>query len=204
MNEHQSTQSTLTEAIAHGRVAPLSEMPEHHIEDGGVDVRGWEVTTPAFAPVGTVSDLLVDVEAERVRYVAVQLVPDARGQSRCVLLPIGKVIIDDALDRLVVAMPSCLDNLPSHDAGVISREAEERLLADYGETPGGEADFYSCPAFDNSHFQQRGRRSGGVHGRRDEDAEPREEPDATVDPAEAPDPSLRDAKGMELRVTDDD
>jgi len=93
-----TTESHGSAAGARAGIAPLSHLPDHQLAEGTVDVRGWEVTTPAFAPVGTVVDLLVDLDAGSVSHLEVCLV-DSEHRVR---LPIAKTRIDDVLDRVVV------------------------------------------------------------------------------------------------------
>jgi hypothetical protein len=170
----------------------LGAHPDLALADGAPDVRGWEVTSPAFAPLGEVEELLVDVGASCVRYLVVATsADDAR---RRILLPIGKARIDDALDRIVVVTPSCLDNVPAYDASVaLDREYEHRVLAGWDERGGEDHDFYRCPAFARDDFYaahrqrtQCGRRTGDDPARCDQ-------------AAHAPAP-LADELGLQLKV----
>ena len=58
-----------------GRLAHLGDLAHVQIADGEPDLRGWEVKGPAGRRVGTVSDLLVDTGAMKVRYLEVELDP---------------------------------------------------------------------------------------------------------------------------------
>ena len=63
----------LDEALPGPSVTPLSRLHNFRISEGDPDVRGWEVLGTDGRMIGTVDDLLVDTEALRVRYLAVNL-----------------------------------------------------------------------------------------------------------------------------------
>jgi hypothetical protein len=170
---------------------PLAQMSDHELADDAVDPRGWEVTTPAFAPVGVVRELLVDVDTMRVRYLEVALGDGTEPTVRRVLVPIGRVQVDDALDRVVVTVPSCLDTLPSYEPSTFDRAFERAVLGIFGDDHDGE-DFYACPAFDDSGFSRGQRRR---HPRRRHDEPGAEEVQEIRGTAE-----LQDATGSEIRV----
>jgi hypothetical protein len=176
----------------------LSRMPDYELAEGTPDVRGWEVTTPTSAYVGRVQDLLIDRSSMRVRYLDVSLDAAAagRGKARHVLLPIGKVWINDALDQVVITVPSCLDTMPDYDPSSFDRDFEHRVLEGFGDRGGTGDDFYACPAFDDTAFRAARRSTAGC-GRREADhggAACEIEPD----PSEA----ARAANGVELRVVE--
>jgi hypothetical protein len=134
-------------------VEPLSGMPGYRLADDAPDVRDWEVTSPAFTTVGVVRDLHVDVRLRCVRYLEVECT-DGSAAGKRVLLPIGLARIDDVLDRVVVATPSCLDDVPdvaSVEGGPLQREFEREVLDSLGLAPGDGA-FYDCPAFAEGPF----------------------------------------------------
>ncbi len=184
-------QDAVAEQGAEEGVECLSRMPECQLAEDAPDVRGWEVTSPTSAHIGVVKDLLIDLVSMRVRYLDVAL--DADPAARRVLIPIGKVWIIDALDQVVIDVPSCLDALPAYDPGSLDRDHEHRVLAGFGERGGGDGDFYACPAFDDARFRASGER-GTTCGRRDTDGR---------STACAPDASSAlpvTANGVELKV----
>src|SRR3712207_6385041 len=128
-------------------VEALSRMPACELSEEAPDVRGWEVTSPAFASVGVVRDLHVDLRLRCVRYLGVE-VATGPAAGRRVLLPIGLARIDDVFDRVVVTTPSCLDEIPAvRDVqGSQRREFEREVLDSLGLAP-GDGEFYDCPAF---------------------------------------------------------
>jgi hypothetical protein len=142
MNEHRSATASSEQRIEH-----LSRMPDCELAEGTPDVRGWDVTSPTSAYLGVVEDLLVDLASLRVRYLDVALDGDP-AKVRRVLLPIGKVWINDALDEVVVPVSFSLDALPTYDPARFTREFEHEVLAAFGDD--GAADFYMGSAFNTA------------------------------------------------------
>ena len=155
-------------STAHG-VEPLSRMPECELAEGAPDVRGWEVTSPTSVHVGSVKDLLIDLATMRVRYLDVLLDADA-AKPRRILLPIGTVWINDALDQVILTTSHELGEFPEYDPGTFNRHFEHDLLARFGDSVDDEADFYASAAFDDSRFR-RGQGAAATCGRREDDAE---------------------------------
>jgi hypothetical protein len=172
-------------------------MPDCELAEGTPDVRGWEVTTPTSTYVGRVHDLLIDRSCMRVRYLDVALDAAGPGRARRVLLPIGKVWINDALDQVVIVGPSCLDAMPDYDLTSFDRDFEHRVLEGFGDRGGMTDDFYACPAFDDTAFRAAHRAQARQCGRREGD-------DGGASCTVEPDPSngARTANGVELRVVE--
>jgi hypothetical protein len=149
-------------------VEAISRLPECELAEGAPDVRDWEVTSPTSLHVGVVKDLLIDLRVMRVRYLDVLLDADP-ARSRRVLLPIGKVWINDALDQVVTATSHDLDEFPQYDPATFNREFERELLSRFGDTVDDEGDFYASPAFDDSRLR-RSQNASVTCGRREDDA----------------------------------
>jgi photosynthetic reaction center H subunit len=143
-------------------------MPDCELAEGAPDVRGWEVTSPTSLHMGTVKDLLIDLGTMRVRYLDVVLDADPAKQRR-ILLPIGKVWINDALDQVILATSQEVSEFPEYDPTTFNREFERDLLSRFGDTVDDEGDFYASSAFDDSRFR-RGHMAATC-GRREGDAE---------------------------------
>lgn len=173
MNEDQSR-----------RVAPLGELDDYKVADGDPDIRGWDVTTQDGQKVGEVDELLVDTEAMKVRYIAVDLDDDLAGEDRSVLVPIGAAQLDDEADRVLVVgiSPEQFTTLPEYrreafDRGYessllsslqggdqeVDRAAADRERVDATRDPRDE-DYYANPHFDDSRFygEKRGPREARV------------------------------------------
>ena len=182
MTEHQLDTNVLTH-----RLEPFSTMVDCHLAEGTPDIRGWEVTSPTSVHLGIVNDLLVDLASLRVRYLDIVL--DTSTQPARVLLPIGKVWINDALDEIVVPASPSLETLPAYTPERFDREFEHSLLTAFGDAI--KADFYS-----GSTFEVPGAHVADVTCARratDADATPCPIDEAAVDETEA-------ANGIELTV----
>ena len=68
----------------------LSRLPGYRVAEDEPDIRGWPVLAGSGERIGVVSDLIVDPEAHKIRYVVVTVAPD----HRTVLLPVGFVRVD--------------------------------------------------------------------------------------------------------------
>ncbi len=69
----------LDAALPGHSLQPFSRLHGYEIAEGDPDVRGWIVLGADGKAAGEVSDLLVDVEAGRVRYLDVRIDPDLLG-----------------------------------------------------------------------------------------------------------------------------
>lgn len=102
---------------------PLRRLHGYRLAREEPDVRGWPVVGDDDEPLGVVRDLIVDVDAETVRYAAV----DCNG--RPVLLPVG--FLDMDVDRARVVAPGLraadLAPLPTWDGGTVERWFEDEV-----------------------------------------------------------------------------
>lgn len=86
------------------RIAPLGDLADYEVADGYPEVRGWQVRDKADRAIGRVHDLLVDLEALRVRYLDVELAPKfaASEADRRVLIPMESVDLDGTGDQVLL------------------------------------------------------------------------------------------------------
>ncbi|HEX6057863.1 MAG TPA: PRC-barrel domain-containing protein [Gemmatimonadaceae bacterium] len=175
-----------------GGMRRLSEMDHVRVAKGASDPRGWKVVAADGAEVGRVRDLLVDLEAQRVRYLDVELDAAAPGTGeRHVLIPIGRARLHDAEDRVLVdALPaSGISSLPRYGGSDFDREYEgairrgffpdgitPEMLAWMAKLEAAEGDFYGAEDFDEALFL-RDRGSPALLGAATE-AEAARQPDA--------------------------
>ena len=132
--------------------------------DGRPDVRGWDVKTSNGHKIGTVVDLLVDVAAQRARYLEVEISKGALGTSedRVHLFPIGTARLNDDSDE--VYLPLSVEDiraLPVYDRKIIHRD-DERLLRNRFSAAGATAarpathetndEFYGGDLYDHDRF----------------------------------------------------
>ncbi len=141
--------------------------------DGEPDIRGWKVLTDVNQHIGKVKELLLDVNAQKIRY----LILDLDGKplnllSRNVIIPIGLAELDQ--NENVVYLPDItvghLATLPGYEKGKVTYETERAVrdvfipqnseaaekLADFEskEHPEREA-FYRTQYFDENRLYRR-------------------------------------------------
>jgi sporulation protein YlmC with PRC-barrel domain len=124
------------------RVVPLDELDDFQVAEGDPDVRGWEVIASDGRKIGEVDELLVDVQAMKVRYLDVDLsreiVAGARGEDRHVLIPIGyaRLEAEESRVRIENLVSDQISALPSYERGGMKlgyeEEIRERLDRDAG------------------------------------------------------------------------
>lgn len=159
-----------------GRVVRLKDLKDYTVAKGDPDVRGWNVYANDGRRIGEVDELLVDVEAMKVRYLDVDLDRDvlsATGgqlggaaapaatapgtRSGHILLPIGSARLDEREDRVVVdLLHSLVGGLPSYDHGPLTREYEtsvrQHFDRDYRHDPASDRDFYNHDLYNDDRF----------------------------------------------------
>jgi photosynthetic reaction center H subunit len=157
-----------------GRLAELRQLTGYRIADGDPDIRGWEVKTAASfgeRTVGTVEDLLVELDTMRVRYMVVCLDKNAVATSRDrrILVPVGIGRLDEQEDRVRLDgfTSGQLVGVPEFRPGKLTRhyEANVRRRFASAEPKAGArnrhtGDFYDYGEFDDRSFwgtRRRGR-----------------------------------------------
>ena len=102
---------------------PLRSLRGYRLAREEPDVRGWALVGAHGAELGTVRDLIVEVDAEQVRYLAIQQ------DTRRVLLPIGFLEIDTDNARVVAPTLRSDDMLalPTWTGGTVERPHEEEV-----------------------------------------------------------------------------
>ena len=154
---------------------PLQELSSSGFEmaDGDPDIRGWKVLSGVNQHLGKVTELLFDVDAQKIRYLIVDL--DGKPLnllSRDVIIPIGLAELDQKenvvyLEDITVGH---LATLPEYKKGKVTYDTERAVrdvfipqnsaaaekLADFesNEHPEREA-FYRTPYFDENRLYRR-------------------------------------------------
>lgn len=113
------------------------------------DVRGWDVTGPGAASLGTVDHILLDRAEGKPRYLTV-LLPEARGR---LLLPIGVATADTKAKQVMLddMKPEVLKALPTLTEELITPEFEQtvvRAVTGDKEATYTPSRWYHHPAFD--------------------------------------------------------
>lgn len=117
----------LGSAAATGRgLEPLSQLDGMRVARSAPDILGWTVRGAKGETVGTVQDLLIEVEARQARYLVVGL----DDPDRPTLLPIGYVELngEESYVRAAHLTRDDLTLLPAYEAP-LTREQENRLHA---------------------------------------------------------------------------
>lgn len=106
-------------------LVPLKQLGGYRIADGAPDVRGWSVVAGDGSTVGNVADLIVDTEAETIRYLVI-----GDHSTPAVLVPIGYSRVDRKNQRieLPVLAPEDLPALRVYEEGEsVSRAVENAV-----------------------------------------------------------------------------
>lgn len=108
----------------------MSELKDFEISPNDPDVRGWTLIGLDGERIGEVDELIVDTEAEKVRYLAVEVDRDvARGKDHHILVPIGAARLHKNDDNVLVEGLSrySVSNYPMFDGETITPEYEYSL-----------------------------------------------------------------------------
>lgn len=109
-------------ARADAGLHPLRGLSGYRIARDEPDVRGWPLTG-TDGQLGIIADLIVDIDAEEVRYIVLD------HDGRRVLLPIGFLDVDVEAEH--VSAPGLraddLPHLPAYRGGVVERDMEQRV-----------------------------------------------------------------------------
>ena len=136
---------------------PLNEVKDFNMRDDRPDVRGWEVRDRDNNKFGTVTELIVEPERKKVRYLDVEPSGDQANKGR-MLIPVGiaKLNKDEKAVILNDLNKDLLASYPLYN-GSFDRNYEisilEKLPRYGGEaTPMGTEGFYSTPLHDDERF----------------------------------------------------
>jgi uncharacterized protein (TIGR02271 family) len=130
------------------RVVPLNHLDGWKVAEGEPDIRGWEVISAEGRTIGKVDELLVDKQAQKVRYVDVDLKDD----DRHVTIPVGYARLERDDKRVMVDRLGTeqLQALPAYDHRSFSREYEQQVANAFGTQEHGmnaDRDYYDRDDF---------------------------------------------------------
>lgn len=74
------------------QLTALTDLPDYRITSHDTDPRGWETVDANKTPVGTITDLIIDVDGHVARYMVCALTDKS---ERRVLLPVGFARFDN-------------------------------------------------------------------------------------------------------------
>lgn len=135
----------------------LSDLPESEVAAGEPDIRGWPFHA-GRRHIGTIEDLVVDTEADKVRYAVVALERD----DRRVLVPIGYLRIREGRKRVEAPAlrKSDITALPAYDGGPITRAVEELVRSTLDARLDGDGRHFRRPDYEPAgHNAPRSRQS---------------------------------------------
>ena len=139
----------------------LRDLPEFEVADDDPDVRGWTVRGADGRPLGQVAELIVDVDALKVRYLDIELdlALGINERDRHILLPIGVAALDEDDDNVFVpslTRESVLEYPPYAEVH-ISREYEHAMLRALNlQLPeAASTTFYDQPSYNDRAFYRR-------------------------------------------------
>lgn len=117
----------------------LGELDDYKVASGDPDVRGWNIVDRDNRTFGTINELIVDPDHEKVRYLDVMLKGDrATGNDDHLLIPIGVARIDNADNRVLVKEidPELLNSYPTHRGEDITRAYEYEVVERFNRPDG--------------------------------------------------------------------
>lgn len=109
----------------------LGELDDWKVADEDPDVRGWNVVDRNGLKLGTVEELIVDRDREKVRYLDIAPGRDRVKEDDHVLIPIGLARVDEVNNKKVVINEidsEAIASFPAYKGEVITRDYEHGVL----------------------------------------------------------------------------
>lgn len=157
---------TDTTYIYKNHLLPLSRCDEYQVSDEDEDVRGWDVLGADGEKFGTVHELLVDLDAMKVRYLDINIHDDILDDDNLqMIVPVGTAILNKDDDNVVLPKVKIED---LRDYPLYKREPiylmrdYERAVKDYYAGEGKYEhrrfnDFYENEYYNDTNFYNRGK-----------------------------------------------
>jgi len=138
---------------------------DYEVADDHEDVMDWDVVGRDGTKIGEVEDMIVDMQAMKVRYLEVELDDDLPGvqDDQRVLIPVGIADLDYSNKNVMVSSldSSMATSYPAYRGEPITREYENSLMSSF--SPGYQAGVAQDTSFyDHEHFQRRTTNRGGI------------------------------------------
>lgn len=153
----------------------LGELNDYEVADDDPDIRGWDLRGTDGDVIGSIKDLIVDPNIEKVRYLDVVLdssLASAEDSERHLLIPIGMARVDEEDDFVTVngVDRGTLTRMPIFRGGPVTLDYEhslrESILSEKsdkdnsGRAEAQEEDFYNHHLYNDTDFYGSRRRSG--------------------------------------------
>jgi photosynthetic reaction center H subunit len=151
----------------------LGELNDYKVASGNPDVRGWDVVDRDNQILGTINELIVDVDREKVRYLDVAPSGDTfrgDGEHR-LLIPIGAARINDDSNRVMLSELNRerLNSFPPHRGEAITRDYEYEVVDRFNaredaererrDTRNTTSDFYDNNLYNEESFYNKSNRN---------------------------------------------
>lgn len=152
----------------------LGELDDYKVASGNPDVRGWALVDRDNQKLGTVNELIVDLDSQKVRYLDVKPEADTfrgEGEHR-LLIPIGVARIDDSNNNVIVREldKDRLNAMPPHRGEAITRDYEREVVSRFNTSEPGRPeaerqervttdDFYNNQLYDEEAFYDKPNRN---------------------------------------------
>ncbi|TSJ36461.1 DUF892 family protein [Mucilaginibacter corticis] len=136
---------------------------DYEIREGEPDITGWNVVGSSGIKVGEVSDLLFDAQAQKVRYLIVELQAseehEISDEDKRVLVPIGLAELSTDEETLTIPIGSAeeLAGLPAYQTGELDPQDEVLIREVFGGStaPYEQPQFYAHEHFNDDKFYNR-------------------------------------------------
>lgn len=166
LRERETLEASFQEDTNRSLMPSLKRMKdiekEYEVADKHLDVRGWNLVGSSGEQIGKIDELVVDIEAMKVRYLDVHVAAMAEGeQSRHILIPVGVATIDQKQDKVIIPNldHSIVMKCPSYNGHTVTRDYEHTLLMalspDYDVRARNGGDFYKQESFDDTKFYEK-------------------------------------------------
>jgi uncharacterized protein (TIGR02271 family) len=103
----------------------LQDAPDYQLAEGEPDVRGWKVFDANCRSLGSIDNLILDTEADEIRYLSVT----GDGQKR--MVPVGMVDIATTDRQVLLKSNANFDSFPTDTGGPITIERERQYYSTF-------------------------------------------------------------------------
>jgi uncharacterized protein (TIGR02271 family) len=103
----------------------LQDAPEYQLAQGEPDVRGWKVFDANCSSLGTIDNLILDTDANEIRYLSVT----GDGSKR--MVPVGMVDIDAADRQVLLKSNAQFDAFPTDTGEPLTAERERQYYTTF-------------------------------------------------------------------------
>ena len=139
----------------------LGELNDYKVASDDPDVRGWTIVDRDKQEFGTVNELIVDPDQEKVRYLDVVANRNRAEGEEHLLIPVGVARINDADKQVMVSAidSELLTSYPTHRGDEITRDYEYEVVERFNRPVAGTTrerqegtDFYNNEFYNEDRF----------------------------------------------------